>query len=243
MGNATFPVQSVTFALLAICCILSEDGVKPSFGHVMRASRLLRVYGDDITIPSKYVASLDRWLTFYGLKINHKKSFSTGFFRESCGVDAFHGQDVTPLYVKALPSLLRGKSDLASHLVTLSNASWMKGLYAFSDALRSIVEDLVGPLPLGSKNAGGLVWHSRVDTSVLQKWDEKLQRFVFRTLVVKGTRTDDPLSGRAALLKSLVNLEHRQFDHGYIHDWRNLQSSPKRFRNRLRWRWLPAQAG
>lgn len=244
MGNATtFPVQSVSFALLAICCILSYDGVKPTYGNVKRASRLLRVFGDDITIPSKYVTSLDAWLTHYGLKINHKKSFSTGFFRESCGVDAFHGQDVTPLYVKSLPGLLQSKSDLIPHLVSVSNASWMRGLYGFSTLLRSWVEDQVGPLPLVSKNCGGLGWHSRVDTSVAQKWDEKLQRFVFRTLVVKGSRSDDPLDGRAALLKSLNNLELRPIGTDGVIDKRNLESSPKRFRNRLRRRWLPAQAG
>lgn len=244
MGNATtFPVQSVTFALLAICSILSYEGSKPSYRSVLRASRVLRVFGDDITIPSKYVASLDRWLTYYGLKINHKKSFATGFFRESCGVDAFHGQDVTPLYVKTLPSLLQGKSGLIPHLVSVSNASWMRGLYEFSTAIRTIVEDLVGPLPLGSVNCGGLVWHSRVDTSVAQKWDEKLQQFVFRTIVVKGTRADDPLSGRAALLKSLVNLENRPIGTDGVQDKRNLESSPKRFRNRLRWRWLPTRVG
>jgi hypothetical protein len=244
MGNATtFPVQSVTFALLAICSILSYEGSKPSYRSVLRASRLLRVFGDDITIPSKYVASLDRWLTYYGLKINHKKSFTTGFFRESCGVDAFHGQDVTPLYVKSLPSLLRGKSDLIPHLVSISNASWMRGLYEFSTTVRMMVEGLVGPLPLGSINCGGLVWHSRVDTSVAQKWDEKLQQFVFRTLVVKGTRTNDPLSGRAALLKSLVNLNNRPIGTDGVQDKRNLESSPKRFRNRLRWRWLPTRVG
>ncbi len=244
MGNATtFPVQSVAFALLAICCILSFDGSNPSYRNVLRASRLLRVFGDDITIPSKYVASLDRWLTYYGLKINHKKSFSTGFFRESCGVDAFHGQEVTPLYVKTLPSLLQGKSVLIPHLVSVSNASWMLGLYEFSTHIRKLVEDLVGPLPMGSVKSGGLVWHSRVDTSIAQKWDEKLQRLVFRALVVKGARTDDPLSGRAALLKSLVNLNNRPIDHADVQDKRNLESSPKRFRNRLRWRWLPTQVG
>jgi hypothetical protein len=244
MGNATtFPVQSVAFALLAICSILSHDGIRPTLRNVVRSSRLLRVFGDDITIPSKYVASLDLWLTHYGLKINHKKSFSTGFFRESCGVDAFHGQDVTPIYVKSLPGLLQGKSDLIPHLVSVSNASWMRGLYEFSTTIKTLVEDLVGHLPNVSNKSSGLGWHSRVDTNVAHKWDGKLQRFVFRTLVVKGTRVDDNLDGRAALLKSLVNLEQRPIDTDTIIDARNLQSSPKRFRNRLRWRWLPAQAG
>lgn len=244
MGNATtFPVQSIAFALLAICAILSKDGKRPTFGNAVRASRLLRVYGDDITIPSEYVASLDTWLTYYGLKINHNKSFSTGFFRESCGVDAFHGQEVTPLYVKSLPGLLQSKSDLVPHLVALSNSYWDRALYDTSTTIRSMVEGIVGPLPLGSKKCGGLVWHSRVDTSALQKWDEKLQRFVFRTLTVKGTRADDRLNGRAALFKSLCNLELRPIGTDGVFDKRNLESSPKRFRNRLRWRWLPTQVG
>jgi len=252
MGNATtFPVQSVAFACLAICSILSKDRLRPTLGNVMRASRVLRVYGDDITIPSEYVASLDTWLTFYGLKINHKKSFSTGFFRESCGVDAFRGQDVTPLYVKSLPGLLLSKSDLIPHLVALSNASWMRGLYAVSNLISQYVEASVGALPVGSIKSGGLVWVSRVDATVAQKWDRKSQQLVFRALTVKGARVDDSLNDRPALLKSLSHLEGRSIG---TNDWwavinppfqdkRNLESSPKRFRNRLRWRWLPARAG
>lgn len=263
MGNATtFPVQSITFAVLAICSILSYDKLRPSYKNVKRASRLLRVFGDDITIPTQYVASLDTWLTFYGLKINHKKSFSTGFFRESCGVDAFHGRDVSPLYVQYLPGLLQSKSDLVPHLVSVSNRLWDRCLYESSNSVRHMVEDLVGPLPLCSKYSGGLGWHSRVDTNIAHKWDGKLQQFVFRTLIVKGTRSDDPLDGRAALLKSLISLEARcnidpldqvqernvpqdprQVRHATVPDKRNLQSSPKRFRNRLRRGWLPARAG
>jgi hypothetical protein len=262
MGNATtFPVQSVAFALLAICSILSSGGIRPTFGNVVRASRLLRVFGDDITIPTEYVVSLDNWLTFYGLKINHKKSFSTGFFRESCGVDAFHGKDVTPVYVKSWPTLLMGKQDLVPHLVSVSNSFWMRGLYEASDCVRQAVEDLVGPLPLVSTRSSGLGWHSRVDTNIAQKWDGKLQRFVFRTLEVRGTRIPDPLDGYAALLKSLLSLESKcsnshldyvegptnrekiKFDTLIISDSKNLSSSPKRFRNRLRWRWLPTRVG
>lgn len=244
MGNATtFPVQSVVFATLAICSILAHDRLRPTLRNAVRASRLLCVYGDDITIPTQYVASLDAWLTFYGLKINHKKSFTTGFFRESCGVDAFHGQDVTPLYVKVLPGLLTSKSDLVPKLVAACNASWMRGLYRFSETLRSYVEDLVGPLPLVSRRSGGLGWHSRVDTTVAHKWDRKLQQFVFRTLVEKGLTTDDHLDGRAALLKSLVKLNSRQVDHAEVQDDKHLERSPKRFHKRLRRRWLPAKAG
>jgi hypothetical protein len=244
MGNATtFPVQSVAFALLAICCILKQDGSKPTFWNCKRASRLLRVFGDDITIPSKYVASLDNWLTFYGLKINHKKSFSTGFFRESCGVDAFHGRDVTPIYVKAWPTLQTEKSSLVPHLVSVANSFYNRGLYAAAACVEQEVESLVGKLPLVSKRSEGLGWHSRDDTNILQKWDGKLHRFVFRTLVVKGTRVPDKLNGHAALLKSLMGLEAKKGDSFLVRDSKNLESSPKRFRNRLRWRWLPAFAG
>lgn len=244
MGNATtFPVQSVAFALLAICSILQQDSLEPSYWNCKRASRLLRVFGDDIVIPSKYVASLDRWLTYYGLKINHKKSFSTGFFRESCGVDAFHGRDVTPIYVKEWPTLQREKSKLIPHLVAAANSFWSRGLYAASDCIRAEVEAIVGSLPCVSVRSEGLGWHSRVDTNVAQKWDGKLQRFVFRTLVVKGSRSVDKLNGHAALLKSLHSLETRRCDSLLVRDSKNLESSPKRFRNRLRWRWLPANAG
>lgn len=58
------------------------------------------VYGDDVIVPKHQVSLAITALEEIGLKVNRSKSCSTGLFRESCGVDAYRGIDVTPLRIK-----------------------------------------------------------------------------------------------------------------------------------------------
>jgi hypothetical protein len=58
------------------------------------------VYGDDIICRTTDFVSVVRGLEKVGLKINPTKSFSHGFFRESCGGDYFKGVSVAPVRLK-----------------------------------------------------------------------------------------------------------------------------------------------
>jgi len=60
------------------------------------------VFGDDIIISKSLYSKLVELLTQVGLVVNLEKSFSVGYFRESCGGDYFQGYDVTPCYIKDL---------------------------------------------------------------------------------------------------------------------------------------------
>jgi len=238
MGNAlTFPVQSVTFALLAICAILFEDGFsRPSLWDVRRTAKRIRVYGDDIIVPSKYAHQVADWIESFGLKVNRKKSFLEGNFRESCGLDAFRGYDVTPVYIKNDPGSAKDPSALAS-LVAASNQTWFRCLYKLSNDLKSIVEEaLGGPLPWLTCTSGALGWHSRVDCSEIQRWNSDLQRPEVKAPVLIPQMKKDKIGGYALLLKCfLTPLIERQKGHS--------SKSIKRFSSRISWRWVPAQAG
>jgi len=73
------------------------------------------VYGDDIIVPTSVVDELVKLLGFLGFEVNTEKSFSDPDlrFRESCGLDAYNGVDVTPVYVRSLP----GSKPELCHLV------------------------------------------------------------------------------------------------------------------------------
>jgi hypothetical protein len=58
------------------------------------------VYGDDIVVPVRQTDLAIKALESVNFKVNLSKSCSSGFFRESCGVDAYKGYDVTPLRFK-----------------------------------------------------------------------------------------------------------------------------------------------
>lgn len=238
MGNAlTFPVQSVVFAILGICSILDYAGRKPTWGSVRRASRRLRVYGDDIIIDTKYAHQVVSWLEQCGLKVNTDKSFLGGYFKESCGVDAFKGVDVTPLYLRHRPDNASTEPSALKSLVEFSNHMWLNCYYKTATVVRDEVEErLKTSLPLVSQTSAGLGWHSRLDGVEPQKWNRFLHRFETSTYVLEPLKRRDRLDGYAALLKFFhVPLLGRAKDH--------LEKSAIRFKLRIRRKWVPAKAG
>jgi len=92
MGSALcFPILALTcWAILTAGS--SDADVFPNYNSV----RIL-VYGDDVIVPTAHAANAIEQLERFGLRINRDKSCTSGFFRESCGMDAYKGVDVTPV--------------------------------------------------------------------------------------------------------------------------------------------------
>ena len=91
MGNGyTFELETLIFWSLAISCVqlLELDPFE------------VRVYGDDIIVPSLAYDLLIEVLTFCGFTANSSKSFREGPFRESCGKDFYDGLEVRPFFQK-----------------------------------------------------------------------------------------------------------------------------------------------
>jgi len=203
MGNATtFPVQSVVFAVLCIAAMATQDGQgSPSYRRCCNYASQVRVFGDDIIVRSDYAQSVVTWLTSFGLKVNQKKSFLKGNFKESCGMDAFKGYDVTPVYLRRWPNVLVGPDDIAS-VVATANQLWLRCLYESANYLVQEVEAALGRrLPLVSRNSGVIGLHSRIDAMEAHGWDPKLQRLITRSIVVRSRSRSDKLDGYGALLK------------------------------------------
>lgn len=90
MGNGyTFSLETLIFAAACKACGHSDP----------------IVYGDDIVIPSELAPRLTKLLNFLGFAVNQEKSCISDQpgFRESCGVDSYHGRIVTPFYLRELP--------------------------------------------------------------------------------------------------------------------------------------------
>lgn len=91
MGNGyTFELESIVFSAVVLS-ILSLSGTKDVEWSV---------YGDDIILPSQYTDLLYEVLHYLGFSPNLSKSFSSGYFRESCGADWYNGVQCTPFYYK-----------------------------------------------------------------------------------------------------------------------------------------------
>lgn len=95
--------SALCFPVLALCvwAILSAGAPDAD----TRESIL--VYGDDVVVPTAYAENATELLEAFGLKVNRAKSCTKGFFRESCGTDAFRGVNVTPVKLRTVWSSSR----------------------------------------------------------------------------------------------------------------------------------------
>jgi len=133
-GSAcTFPVQTVIYSMFAIASVLLSKGWSVNSHRVEEASRLVRVFGDDIIVPTDALEKLKVLLTVVQLRVNPAKTFSKGKFRESCGMDAYDGHNVTPIRIKSLT--LRPKHEIASSVLETSNNLFMNGYWNLANWL------------------------------------------------------------------------------------------------------------
>jgi hypothetical protein len=113
--------------LLLACC---ELAIRNVFHRYSNPSDY-RVYGDDIIIRTEAVEELDRILTTIHFEINESKSYSCSCgakYREACGIEAYNGQDVTPLRVSRFAEPLVGtKPDTISEVS--SQVAFLNGCY------------------------------------------------------------------------------------------------------------------
>lgn len=137
MGSALcFPVQTLIFT--AVTCLarflVSEGcdvetylaGRGPTI-HRLKVDYTSCVYGDDIICKSsdtKHVISL---LEALGFRVNIRKSFlEPSAFRESCGMYALDGTDVTPILFK-VKGLATNDLQWVEGLISLCNRLFMAG--------------------------------------------------------------------------------------------------------------------
>jgi hypothetical protein len=112
MGSAlTFPIEAMVFStivFMGIAKAISEESgsrARVDTDLVMRYRSEVRVYGDDIVVPVRFVQRVVECLELFGFKVNSNKSFWTGRFRESCGKEYYAGHDVSIVRVRReLPS-------------------------------------------------------------------------------------------------------------------------------------------
>lgn len=112
MGNGfTFQLETLIFYAIASC--ICERS------HI--SNKDVSVYGDDILLPSRCFDTLVEVMSFYGFRVNKKKSHFCGSFRESCGVHYFDGIDVKPVYQRDKLSSIQSIYRLANAVRRLAH--------------------------------------------------------------------------------------------------------------------------
>jgi predicted SnoaL-like aldol condensation-catalyzing enzyme len=196
----TFPVQTLFFLCCTLAC-LPGNSLKEL---ILRNGTSVQVFGDDIIMPKTGYADLKLLLQYLGLKVNTEKSFSNGFFRESCGADCYKGYDVTPVKPKSFSS--DGPASRAA-LLDFSNNLFVKGYWNASRAAESTHEryrKIIPNLPIVGRESGVIGRRSFCgdDTSHLKsRWNSQLHKTEYRVWGWKSRISLKPINDLSALLQ------------------------------------------
>jgi hypothetical protein len=174
-----------------------------------RLSREVRVFGDDMIVP------LDAWplvcdmLSALGLKVNTDKTFGTGKFRESCGVDAYDGHLVSKVGVLRMPQVGSPESVLSS--VDVHNNFLMGGYENTARLVRSTVTRFkqyvfpeVAPL------SGLCGWYAFGDldyTYLSSRWNPDLHRREYLCTQPRGRVHREPAHGNLMMLQYFTEVK------------------------------------
>jgi len=213
MGSALcFPVEALAFFVAIVAIRLRERGLPVTHNAIKKYGREVYVYGDDLIVPADEAESICVGLEAFGFKVNSRKSFWNGKFRESCGTDAYDGQDVTPVYCRFSPPD-RTESESIVSWVAMANGFYTRGLWRTARAIREFIEGLLGALPVSAQELGGLSWKTYSKFSTPGRWNVSTHSNDVRTWVPKPVRRPDPLKDSvAALYKCLHRLEGQSGD-------------------------------
>ncbi len=204
MGSAcTFPVQTIVFTLLAHFAIMVTEGDSDtSVEALRRRAPKVRVFGDDIIVPTDVYPVLERILESVLLRVNSRKSFHKGFFRESCGMDAYRGFDVTPAYLRSEYDA-RDPATLAS-VLECSNNFYKKGLWHSADYLLKTVPVAERKLiPVSSKVVGpcSLFTYQQVTHALMKRMNPYLHVEEILVLEISAINKKREGTGEASLLQ------------------------------------------
>jgi len=160
------------------------------------------VYGDDVIVPTAYAADAMEQLESFGLKINRDKSCISGLFRESCGMDAFKGYDVTPVRLRTVWSSSRSPSSYTSW-IAYANSFYDRGFYSIYDYIVERLHQLYGAIPtkdmhLACPSLSVATEHQR---PIQSRSNLKLQKLEYKVWDVKSVVINHTSDGWAMLLR------------------------------------------
>lgn len=170
MGNGfCFPLETLIFSSACVAVGCGNPGTD------------FLVYGDDIIVKAKHAAVLLDFLKVLGFRVNERKTFLQGPFRESCGGNWFGGIDVSPYTLDGeLDSL---QALFKAHNLTLRNERTAHFFSNWRDTLRQLVPPKLRFVqPHGQADAAFVVDQDILLTSPHVLWSNLEQRWITTVL-------------------------------------------------------------
>lgn len=178
MGSAVcFPVEAFVFWSLCVATLIVKRNTP-----LRKAAANVYVYGDDIICSREDHAIIVDTLPKFGLMLNQDKCCVAGFFRESCGMDAFAGHPVAPARIRATWSKHRKPGALASW-VALSNELFQRKCWSSAQYIFDSIQKLwKGSIPVVSDPDIGCIafvrpgWSRHTLNNARWRFNKALQR-------------------------------------------------------------------
>lgn len=228
MGSALcFPILALTcWALLTAGsldaqgvlrkCKLSKDAIRR--GRKAFDEPSLLVYGDDVIVQTEKSEYAIYILESFGLKVNRDKSCTKGFFRESCGMDAYRGVPVTPVRLRTVWTSRRC-ADVYTSYIAYANEFYKQKYFNLYD---KIVEMLLGVYPEIPCKDMCLTCPSLVEVPVANRpsrWriNHHLQKKEWRVLTTKARSIHHEIDGWKMLLRFFAEANSSS-SHGRTND-------------------------
>lgn len=210
MGSALcFPVESLVF--WAICCSVLWTG----YGYSKHeAAAQIHVFGDDLIVPKQHWVAISDKLRDVHLLINQEKCCVAKHFRESCGMDAFKGLEVTPVRIKR--RITGALHEWLPAYVEISNLCERRGLHRAAHTIETAVRQGLeesgyskGIVPYTDEPCGVLSFVRPYASNKYNKvfgaqfrYNRKLQRGEVRGLQVRDKKLKPTYDGYDELLRS-----------------------------------------
>jgi hypothetical protein len=191
MGSALcFPVMALTiWSLLA--AYAPDNDVRKN----------IHVYGDDVIVPTGYAGQAMNVLECFGLKINRDKSCFQGFFRESCGLEAYKGVEVTPVRIRTVWTSRQSPSAYASW-ISYYNQFLERSMPLVAGVIKDALEELYGSIPGPELQDSAPCFHDRTHVFRGKKrWNCHLQKWQYHVLTITSVIHRDEKEGWHRLLR------------------------------------------
>ncbi len=207
MGSALcFPVEACVFYTLILSAIFRSTGDKPNYRSITALKKVVKVYGDDLIVPVKYVDTVCDYLESYGLRVNRRKSFSASAFRESCGSDFYNGVSVKPIYAR-MDCPERSSEWTPEHVMSwtsTANQFYLAGYWKMAEAVRAMVAStVVTQIPISRHFDVGVCFASYFQERNL-RFDPQTQSWRQRRIVFQPIKTKDEIDGDYTACYNLV---------------------------------------
>jgi hypothetical protein len=193
--------SSLCFPIMALTIWSLLDAAAPDQATRER----ILVYGDDVIVPTAFAGDAIYALERFGLLVNRPKSCIQGFFRESCGMDAFKGSDVTPVRIRTVWNSSPSPESYTSW-ISYANSFYDRNYYTTYDYIVQELHRVYGPIPSDRMQVACPRLRVVADELEPRKYrtDPNLQKRLVRVRDVKARALSYDKDGWVCLLRFLT---------------------------------------